>query len=232
MAHDVPQILEGDLPVTVPIEHVEGVLAHALAPALARVDGGGQELRVLNGTVAVDVHALEDLEQLLLRDAEATAPEALLQLARRQQPVAVQVQRHERAAEGAHVRVVEHPGDDVAHCLRERVLRLEPAQVLHEAAGQPSRSRARGGREPLVGEGQGRRGPPLGALGQQGLHERLGVRGHPPPMRRQETRDPPRYFIEHALLCLARERHMTTCEYESCSPDAPNIALRIVALTV
>mmetsp|Transcript_103949 Transcript_103949/g.318449 ORF Transcript_103949/g.318449 Transcript_103949/m.318449 type:complete len:244 (-) Transcript_103949:1131-1862(-) len=119
------QLLHADLTITVQVEDFESRPTRLLRQVAALIQGGGDELGVIDDTAAIGVDAVAHLLQVGIRLPETSLVEASFQFGDGEQSIAIRVQRCERVAQAAELAVVQLTGDDLEGRLLQLVLRPE-----------------------------------------------------------------------------------------------------------
>mmetsp|Transcript_97118 Transcript_97118/g.253019 ORF Transcript_97118/g.253019 Transcript_97118/m.253019 type:complete len:483 (+) Transcript_97118:369-1817(+) len=134
--HDHPQLMRGDLTIAVQVEDPESSPTDVLLNILPLLDGGGQELCVIDHATAICINTFHYLLQILRQLREARLREPFLQLGKSKQSIPVAIKRQEGLPEALDLNFVQLGGNHVQNSLRKLATTPEPAQLGNEVAGQ------------------------------------------------------------------------------------------------
>mmetsp|Transcript_59992 Transcript_59992/g.193135 ORF Transcript_59992/g.193135 Transcript_59992/m.193135 type:complete len:236 (+) Transcript_59992:288-995(+) len=218
------ELLQRDLPVTIPVEGPEGVPARVLVGVEALVQRGGQELAVVHLAPALEVHAVHDLPQVL-GQGQLCSDQSVVHLADGDRAAAVGVDAREGLREVPDLRLVHLARDGHQRRLLELAVPPEALEVLYDVETQ---RRARGPRrevlDPLVLQHLGSCGPRARIQLQQAADEVLRVLGDVLPGRAVHGVPPGAHRRKHGVIRPAAEGRLATQDAVGNDPATPQVA--------
>mmetsp|Transcript_65300 Transcript_65300/g.181581 ORF Transcript_65300/g.181581 Transcript_65300/m.181581 type:complete len:487 (-) Transcript_65300:174-1634(-) len=229
VTEDLLELVLRDLSIAVAVKGLERRPDNVVLQVQPLVQGGGQELGVIDDATTIGVDFLHDLLEVTRNLFESSLRNALLHLVHGELPIAVAVQVHEDLAQRLDLVLVQLLGDNVERGLLELVLRPEAPEVVHEAVLQ--RCVVRLGRfvpDPDVVQGLLRCVTVAGVHLQEHANEILCVLRNVLPVRRVEGEVPQPHLGKHLRIRLAEERRISAHEHVHDDAAAPQVAEVVV----
>mmetsp|Transcript_36345 Transcript_36345/g.79295 ORF Transcript_36345/g.79295 Transcript_36345/m.79295 type:complete len:302 (+) Transcript_36345:115-1020(+) len=229
IAEHLLQLLRRDPSIVVQVENLEGTPTDILLQVLPSLEGGGQELGVVDNATAIGIHVLHDLLQVRRDFCEAGLRDALLHLVHCQLSVPVVVEGHEGFSQGFDLVLVELTRDDVERSLLQLVLRPEAAEIVDKVVLE-AHIRGLGGLvlNPLVVQ-RLLCGVPVARVHlQQHANQVLGILGDVLPVRVVEGEVAQAHLGEHLRIGLTEEGRVAAEHDVHDHSAAPDVAELIV----
>mmetsp|Transcript_1844 Transcript_1844/g.5501 ORF Transcript_1844/g.5501 Transcript_1844/m.5501 type:complete len:403 (+) Transcript_1844:141-1349(+) len=216
-------VLGGDLVFPVGVDHRERNADGLLGDMLPQVEGRSDEFSIIYDIVLL----LSDAHRVL-GDVDTGPGHPVLDVAERQQAVAVHIERHESVSEVADLALVHLARDDGERGLFQPILPPEAAQLRHQVGVEAGLRHRRAVDDPIVLEGLLRGTTVPGVPCQQPPHQVLGVGGRPRPLRTGELDDAVAHLRQDGVIAGPGERDAPREQHVQNDAAAPDIAGLVV----